>query len=225
MEQTALAVRRAGPKWEYLKYALYWPAFGAAFYILERLWRPERWYVMHCRLDDAIPFCEWFLIPYLFWFVFLVGMHLYTFFREPEEFRRLMRFIALTYTIALAIFILYPNCQHLRPAEFPRDNALTRFMGWFYQLDTNTNVCPSLHVVGSVAVALCAWRTRPFNSRGWRLVFSGTAALISVSTVFLKQHSAVDVLAGVLVCMAAYIPVYGQARVRRRLRAKDVSFG
>ncbi len=225
MEQTALAVRRAGPKWEYLKYLLYWPAFGMTFYILERLWHPERWYVMHCRLDDAIPFCEWFLIPYLFWFVFLVGIHVYTFFREPEEFRRLMRFIALTYTIALVIFILYPNCQHLRPASFPRDNALTRAMGWFYQFDTNTNVCPSLHVVGSVAVALCAWRTKPFDQKGWRLAFAVTAALISVSTVFLKQHSVIDVLAGALVCMAAYIPVYGRARARRRLRAKDVSFG
>lgn len=31
---------------------------------------------MHCPLDDRIPFCELFLIPYLFWFIFLVGIHL-----------------------------------------------------------------------------------------------------------------------------------------------------
>ena len=32
--------------------------------------------------------------------------------------------------------------------------------------------------------------------------------LISISTVFLKQHSVLDVLAGLLVCAAAYPMIY-----------------
>lgn len=34
----------------------------------------------HCRLDDLIPFCSWFLIPYLIWFPYVgitMGSHLH----------------------------------------------------------------------------------------------------------------------------------------------------
>ena len=56
---------------------------------------PRRYTLMHCALDDAIPFCEYFLIPYPFWFAFLVGMHLYTLLYDTETLRRMMRYIIL----------------------------------------------------------------------------------------------------------------------------------
>lgn len=57
--------------------------------------RPAADYRRHCALDDVIPFCEYFLIPYLFWFAFLVGMHLYTLLYDTETLRRMMRYIIL----------------------------------------------------------------------------------------------------------------------------------
>ena len=27
-------------------------------------------HILHCPLDDMIPFCEWFVIPYLLWFLY-----------------------------------------------------------------------------------------------------------------------------------------------------------
>ena len=42
----------------------------------------------------------------------------------------------------------------------------------------------------------------------WRLGFLTMAVLISLSTVFLKQHSVLDVLAGLAVCAAAYPLIY-----------------
>jgi len=208
------------PEFEHLKYLAYWPAFGLAFLALERFWVRERYYPMHCAWDDAIPFCEYFLIPYLFWFIFLVGMHVYTLLFEPESFKNMMRFIMLTYSVALLIYILFPNCQQLRPASFERDNIFTRFMPAWYQFDTNTNVCPSLHVIGSAAVMFCAWHSKRFGTAGWRAAFTLAALLISVSTVFLKQHSVIDVLMAALICLTAYFAVYKRrdrvpARVRR----------
>lgn len=47
---------------------------------------------------------------------------------DIAAFRRMMYFIMLTYSISLVIFFLFPNCQQLRPASFPRDNVLTRFL-------------------------------------------------------------------------------------------------
>lgn len=48
----------------------------------------------------------------------------------------------------MLIYLVFPTCQDLRPTQFARDNILTRFVAWFYNFDTNTNVCPSIHVLG-----------------------------------------------------------------------------
>lgn len=204
------------PEFGHLKYLAYWPVFGLLFLVVERLWVRETYYPISCPLDDAIPFCEYFLVPYLFWFVFLVGIHIYTLLFDTESFKKLMRFIIVSYSAAMLIYILFPNCQELRPVVFERDNLFTRFMEGFYQFDTNTNVCPSIHVIGSVAVALCAWNSRHFNTTGWRIIFVATAFLISVSTVFLKQHSVIDIFAALPICVIGYWVVYHQKKFKEK---------
>lgn len=195
-------------RFRHLALLLFWPAFSMSFYILENVYRPERWHVVHCALDDAIPFCEWFIIPYLFWFLYLIAMHIYTGIKDPPAFRRMMRFIIFCYGIAVLLYFLVPTAQHLRPRIFPRDNILTRWVASFYSIDTNTNVCPSLHVVGAMAVLFAAWDTPQFRTRGWRAAFAVSSTLICLSTVFLKQHSVIDVAAGLLLSMIGYYVVY-----------------
>lgn len=196
------------PEYRHVLLLLFWIAFGLCFAAVERLIPRTVWHPVRCPLDDQIPFCEWFFIPYMFWFVFLVGMHLYLLLFDIPAFRRFMYFIMVTYTVTMVIYLVYPTCQELRPAEFSRDNFLTRFAAGFYRFDTNTNVCPSLHCVGSMAVAFAAWDTKRFQTPLWRTAFMVTALLISVSTVFVKQHSVLDVLWAWLLCAAAYALVY-----------------
>ena len=115
-----------------------------------------------------------------------------------------------SYSAAMLIYILFPNCQELRPLAFERDNIFTQFLAGFYQFDTNTNVCPSIHVIGSVAVMLAAWNSKHFSKPGWRMIFCVTAFLISISTVFLKQHSILDVLAAIPICVATAVIVFAK---------------
>ena len=198
----------------HLKLLLFWPVFGLLFLYVERLRPAVHYHVVHCALDESIPFCEYFLIPYLLWFFALAGMVVYTLLFDVKSFRRMMRFIILTYSLTMVVYFLYPTCQQLRPEEFVRDNVLTRFLGWFYTFDTNTNVCPSIHVLGAVAVLFTAWRTRGLSSRPWRGAFTVLALLISVSTVFLKQHSVLDVLAALPLCAVGYGLVFSRAAAR-----------
>lgn len=189
--------------YSHLKLLLYWPAYGLLFLFVERFYSVDHYTVMHCALDDLIPFCEWFLIPYLFWFVYLVGMHLYTMLYDIDSFTRMMKYIMLTYTAAIVIYLIWPTCQNLRPGSFQRDNFLTRFIAGFYQFDTNTNVCPSIHVIGSLAVMEAAlWSKR--LTKPWKAGFAVCAILISISTVFLKQHSVLDILAAMPICMLGH---------------------
>lgn len=206
------------PEFSHLRYLLFWPIFGVLFSIIERVWVRPVYHPVSCALDDWIPFCELFLVPYLFWFVYLIGMHIYILLFDTVAFCHMMRFIILTYSIALAIYVVFPNCQMLRPLEFERDNLLTQFMAAFYQFDTNTNVCPSIHVIGSAAVMFCAGHSRHLSTTGWRLFFVAVTVLIALSTVFLKQHSVVDVLAAVPVCVLGYWCVYGKSFARKSSR-------
>ena len=113
------------PRWQgmagCLSYLLYWPVFGVLFFCVERVWIRDSYYPVSCPLDALIPFCEYFIFPYLFWFVFLAGMQVYALFREPAAFKKMMRFIMLTYTAAIIIYLVFPNCQQLRPVVFARD--------------------------------------------------------------------------------------------------------
>lgn len=196
------------PEFRHLLLLLFWIVFGIFFGAVERIIPRTDWHVVECALDACIPFHEWFLIPYLFWFVFLIGMHLYLLLFDVPAFRRFMYFIMLTYSVTALAYVVYPTCQELRPETFARDNFLTRFMAWFYMFDTNTNVCPSLHCVGSMAVAFAALDTKRFQTPLWRCAFLGTAILISVSTVFVKQHSVTDVFWAWMLCAVAYVLVY-----------------
>lgn len=189
--------------------ASFWLVFGACFYALEWLVPGRQYHVMYHPIDDRIPFCELFLIPYLFWFLFMVGAYVYTFFAEPEAFRRMMLFTILTYGGGLLMFALYPTCQNLRPEVFARDNVLTRLMAWFYTCDTSTNVCPSLHVCGSLAAAFGLVDTRRFSAPGRKTVILAIALTICVSTVFVKQHSIIDTVCGFLFSGYAWLMVYG----------------
>lgn len=208
------------PKYRHLLLLLFWPVYGLAFLSLERFVKFDSYYPMYyAPLDDIIPFNEFFLIPYLFWFVFLIGMLAYSLLWDITTFRKYMYFIIITYSATCVIYLLFPNMQELRaPAEFERENVLTRFMEWYYNFDTNTNVCPSLHVIGSLAVLYASWNSKKFSTVGWRIVFTTLAVLISISTVFVKQHSVLDIPPAVLLCaLAAPLASY----LARRAEKKD----
>lgn len=205
------------PKYRHLLLLSFWPIFGVIFWTLEIAW-PSIWealtgksliyFAIEVPLDAYIPFCEWFIIPYYFWFAYLVGMMLYGLFFDTLTFRRFMWFVILSYSVTALIYLLFPNMQALRPVEFPRDNLLTAIVRRLYDFDTNTNVCPSIHVLGTFAVSLAGWHAKGLQSMGWRLFFLISTLLISSSTVFLKQHSIVDVAVALVLCALCYPAVF-----------------
>ena len=186
----------------------FWPLFGVFFKVLEDAFAGP-YHPVHCALDDAIPFCEWFLLPYLFWFVFLAGSLAFAAICAPNTFRRTMAFIMLTYIVTGIVYFVYPTCQQLRPLEFPRDNILTRLTEWIYTIDTNTNVCPSIHVIGSFAALFALLDSGVFRKRPvWQIVCWLITILICASTVFLKQHSALDIVFALPLCLVGYLTCF-----------------
>lgn len=76
--------------------------------------------------------------------------------KDGGAFRRYMKFIAATFTLSTLICFLIPNGQDLRPETFERHNIFTALLSFIYSADTNTNVFPSVHVAGCLALCFTA---------------------------------------------------------------------
>ncbi|MBQ9968129.1 MAG: phosphatidic acid phosphatase [Oscillospiraceae bacterium] len=190
------------PEFSHLKLLLGWVGYFILYFLTERFIPAERCYVVHCALDDKIPFCEAFLIPYVFWYLLVAGSLLYFALYSPESFRKLMTYIIVTQIVAMTVYILFPNRQDLRPAVFPRDNILTKGVAFLYSFDTNTNVCPSLHVGYSLGIA-SVWLKEKTASRGAKVFVLITVIFVCMSVSFIKQHSVVDIFAALPMCLLA----------------------
>lgn len=207
--------------WRELRYALWLPVYLLTFVILEQL-PTARYWSTQLSVDSRIPFCEWFVIPYCLWYPLLVAVGLYLLARDHAAFRRYMAFLALTFFASELIWVLLPNGQDLRPAVMPRDNVLTAVVSGLYSIDTNTNVFPSVHVVGAVGALLAVWDCPSLRRRkGLCRLTAVLAALICVSTVFIKQHALLDVLGGLALSLLAAVPVYRRAGAFRPLTAPE----
>ncbi len=190
------------PEFSHLKLLLGWVGYLVLFFLTENLIPAESCHPVHCRLDDRIPFNEYFFIPYTFWYVLLLGSLGYFLLYNTESFRRLQTYIIVTQIIAMTAYILYPTRQDLRPSEFERENFWTAVAQTIYTFDTNTGVCPSLHVGYSLGIASTWLREK---SAGWPVkVFVCVAVFfICISVAFVKQHSVVDIVAAIPMCAFA----------------------
>ena len=207
------------PRFRHLKLLLGWVGYFILYFLTENLIPPERCTPIHCRLDDLIPFNEYFAVFYCFWYVLLVISLLYFLLYDIQSFSRLQTYIMITQAVAMLCYILFPSRQDLRPEVFPRDNFFTHVMAFIYSFDTSTGVCPSLHVAYSLGIA-SVWRKKEDASRLWKAFVIVAVLLICVSICFVKQHSAVDAFAAIPVCILAEYLVFWRSYWKPRLANK-----
>ena len=193
----------------YLWYSSILLIYLLGFTLVEALIPAEACKPTYIPLDDHIPFLEGFVVPYLLWFPMILAMGAYLAWFDHEGFKRYMVFLGLTLYTTLIPYVLFPNRQDLRVPVFSRDNLFTRLVAIIYSQDTNTNVCPSIHVIGSAAVAFAAWRCPRLRRRPVAVIAIWIfSAVVAVSTVFVKQHSALDIFVAIPLCVVAYPIAY-----------------
>lgn len=197
------------PRFSHLKLLLGWVVYFALYFLTENLIPAEKCYPVHSVIDDIIPFNEIFVIPYVFWYVLIVISLLYFALYNTDSFRNLSKFIIVTQLLAMAVYIIFPTRQDLRPVDFQRDNFFTDCVALLYKFDTNTGVCPSLHVAYSIGIA-SVWLREKGVHIIWKSFVVVAVILICLSTMFIKQHSAVDFFAALPVCLVAELFVYGK---------------
>ncbi|MCI9540368.1 MAG: phosphoesterase [Lachnospiraceae bacterium] len=173
--------------------------------------------IIHIRLDDYIPFNEYFIIPYFLWFAYVAVAIMFFFFTNKEDYYKLCAFLFIGMTISLIICTIWPNGHNLRPTEFARENIFTDMVRGLWATDTPTNIFPSIHVYNSIGVHLAVMNSEALKKkRVVRIISFALMASICLSTVFLKQHSALDGIGAIVMSMFMYRMVYHTERVANR---------
>lgn len=201
-----------GPRYRHLLLLLFWVWYFIMYFVTENLIPYEKCIEVHCRLDDLIPFCEYWAFFYCFWYVLIFGSLAWFLFFDVKSFTRLQLFIGFTQVIAMICYVFWPTIQNLRPQEFARDNIFTHIMGYIYSFDTPTGVCPSLHV-GYTCGVVSAYLHKKDLSVWMKAASVLLLILISLSTAFVKQHSMVDVFFGLVTGLVAEAAVWISLRL------------
>lgn len=145
-------------------------------------------------LDALIPLRpEWvviYVVTFLFWMMGLLFAA-----RQDEELCfRFASGVIIAEIICCVIFIAFPSCI-TRP-ELAVSDFFTGVLSLVYFFDTPTNCFPSMHCLFAYLVFRQSLRTP--DAKTWFKVFCGVcAALICLSTLFVKQHVIADVIGGI----------------------------
>lgn len=211
-------------KYKHAVIILYFPIYMLWFILLEQ--RDDvKFKNIHCIIDDWIPFCEVFIIPYLLWFVYVALSLIFLFFQTEyiDDFYKCTMALIMGMTTSLIIYTFFPNAQNMRPTTFERENIFTNIISILYAADTDTNVCPSIHVYNSVAIHVAIANSRYFKNKKYiknsSLIL---CVLICMSTLFLKQHSFVDLICAVALYMFYYIIIYRPAFMQHFVQYKII---
>lgn len=197
--------------WVFLYIFIYLPWF---FYLEKHI--TTDYHLIHTAIDDKIPFIEYFIVPYTLWFLFIaVTVGYFFFFGEKSEFYRLIILLFSGMTIFLIVSTIYPNGLQLRPETFTRDNIFVDMVRQLYAVDTSTNVLPSIHVYNSLGAYIAISHCSKLKQYKWVQIFTLLLTIsIILSTMFLKQHSVIDVVAALFMAGIMYVIVYRPIKVR-----------
>lgn len=163
------------------------------------------YHIMHASLDDLIPFNEYFIIPYLLWFLYVAGTLVFFLFRSKEDYYKMCTFLFSGMTLSLIICTFFHNGTDFRPVIDPNKNIFSAAVAALYKTDTCTNVFPSIHVYNAVGTHIAISRSQILAK--YRFLRLGSLLLtisICLATMFLKQHSIIDVCGAFLMSYAIH---------------------
>lgn len=185
-----------------LPMAIYMAFYMPTFFWVESIDHGANFHVIHTAVDDMIPVVEVFIIPYALWLPYLVAGMIAIAIRTRKISRKTSYMLMAGMTLFIIISLLYPNILELRAAIPDRQNIFMDMINYLHSIDTPTDVLPSLHVYDAIVVA--AGIHLAFPEKKLVLISSDTlTVLIVLSTVFIKQHSIIDVIAAFVI----FIPV------------------
>jgi len=197
------------------KYNHIWTLLYIVFYMPWFMWLEKTvttdFHLVSMPIDYKIPFCEYFIIPYFMWFLFVPAIVGYEFFYSKKEYYQCCAYLFSGMTIFLIICTIWHNGLDLRQDISYNNNLCAKLVKMLYKTDTSTNVFPSLHVFNTLGCLVALYRSKGMKDKTWiKVIATIIGILIILSTMFLKQHSVIDVCLGSTLALFGYLFFYPQ---------------
>ncbi len=180
---------------------------------------PYFW-ILKTPLDDLIPVVKPFIIPYITLNPLIYASALlFLFFRV-----KIFQSAALSMTLVFLIsFFFYAFLQtYVERPQLAGNDFFTQLMVQTYASDNPFNDFPSLHVSLSTILAIHWWKV----DRRIGLPVGLWVVLIIMSTMFVKQHYVLDVVAGLILAFGASLFFLRRIVDRSSIQMKSAeSFG
>ncbi|MBQ6795395.1 MAG: hypothetical protein IJO83_04540 [Clostridia bacterium] len=172
---------------------LYTAVYFIIFLLLEIAVEPK--FIIHSPIDDLIPFCEYFIVPYLMWFLYVPLVLFYLLCNDRASFWSMVKMMFVGNMLCLLIYAVFPNGVMPKKPVY-NDNIFAHMVNILYYTDTPTNVCPSIHVLDTLSAHIALSRSVYVRENHIvKLTSFMFFIMVCISTVTLKQHSILDIFA------------------------------
>ena len=169
---------------------------GLVYFATRLVTRNLTHYDLSLSVDHSIPFVPAFVVVYVLSYIqWTVGFILIA--RDSRELcGRVISGELIAKLICLILFLLVPTTM-TRPAV-TSDGFFNTIVGYIYKLDAPDNLFPSIHCLESWVCFRGAMQMKKVGP-WYRYVTLLFSLSVFASTVLIKQHLAVDIVAGILV--------------------------
>ena len=161
-------------------------------------------------IDDKIPLIPVFVIIYLFSYVFWICGPLAVSLTKKAHFKNYIIGLSMAYFVGFLFFVFLPTYMDRAKEGLmgfaDKPGLINALLATVYGADGGTkafNLFPSYHCLISIYCYLGV-RKQPEISKGFKIYSLVMAILISLSTVFTKQHYFLDVPRGIGISLICY---------------------
>ena len=116
---------------------LFFIFYFTGFFTLEHL-VTEPVYLLHCRLDDLIPFNEWFIFPYASWFGLIPWALITLLLFDRKNYFYLCGVMFSGMALCLLLYLIFPNGVDLRPQSIESSNLAATFVRMIWMESSST---------------------------------------------------------------------------------------
>lgn len=155
----------------------------------------ENVYSLVTVLDQHIPFITYFIAPYLAWYILMFVVLAWFMKHDYELYIESIVSICVGLLLSFMVYAVFQTTVP-RPVVLGQDlfSRLTRFM---YGMDNPYNAFPSIHVMTAYIIFIASRKVKRYGKKVM-LASQTLSVLVILSTVFLKQHTLLDVFGGIL---------------------------
>ncbi|MFC0301993.1 phosphatase PAP2 family protein [Virgibacillus soli] len=178
---------------------LVFPILGIVYNYINDL--PSKATNIAIPIDDYIPFVPIFVIPYILWYAFVFCYLIYFWYKNTRVYIHSIVTIVIAEIICFLCYIFFQTTV-TRP-ELVGNGFFFDLVRNIYANDAPLNCFPSIHVLTTFMIMIGSIHIK--KKHILNTIFIQTMGLsIILSTVLIKQHVILDVIASILIVSVIY---------------------